>query len=179
MGDAGLRLFHVSEDGGIERFVPRLPPNGSVGIEEPVVWAVEEARLVNYLLPRDCPRVTFYAGDHTTVADAERLLGPGRPKSVVAIEAGWLARVRAAVLYLYAMPGAGFTEIDRCAGYWVSRAAVVPFGRTVVTDCLAAILERGAELRVMPSLWALHDSVVASTLEFSCIRMRNARPRDR
>jgi Family of unknown function (DUF6886) len=32
-------------------------------------------------------------------------------------------------------------------------------------------------LRVMPSLWQLHDAVVASTLQFSIIRMRNAQPR--
>lgn len=53
------RLFHVSEDSGIEVFEPRpaaLFPN--LG---PVVWAVAESHLVNYLLPRECPRVTFCA----------------------------------------------------------------------------------------------------------------------
>jgi Family of unknown function (DUF6886) len=29
-------------------------------------------------------------------------------------------------------------------------------------------------LRVMPTLWPLRDAVVASTLQFSIIRMRNA-----
>lgn len=32
-------------------------------------------------------------------------------------------------------------------------------------------------LRVVPSLWPLHDAVVVSTLQFSMIRMRNAQSR--
>jgi hypothetical protein len=45
-------LFHVSEDGGIERFEPTT----SDQVAEPVVWAIDAARLRNYLVPRDCPR---------------------------------------------------------------------------------------------------------------------------
>ncbi|MEN9566251.1 MAG: hypothetical protein RLZZ69_1447, partial [Cyanobacteriota bacterium] len=33
------------------------------------------------------------------------------------------------------------------------------------------------ELRLLPSLWQLHDAVVNSTLEFSSIRMKNAQPK--
>jgi hypothetical protein len=40
-----------------------------------------------------------------------------------------------------------------------------------------AILQRGVELRVLPDLWSLRDAVIASTLEFSIIRWRNASPR--
>lgn len=76
-------LFHVSE-GEIGRFEPR--PTASVN--EPVVWAVDGRRLHNYLLPRDCPRVTFYAGAATTADDAERFLGTS--PAVVAVESAWL-----------------------------------------------------------------------------------------
>jgi len=51
-------LFHVSEEPGIGRFEPRLSENAS----GPIVWAIEGARLCNCLLPRDCPRVSYYAG---------------------------------------------------------------------------------------------------------------------
>jgi hypothetical protein len=51
-------LFHVSEERGIERFAPR----SSAGGMGPVVWAIDKHRLRNYLLPRECPRVTCYAG---------------------------------------------------------------------------------------------------------------------
>jgi hypothetical protein len=57
-------LYHVSENFAISRFVPRP----AKGLAEPVVWAVNGVRLRNYLLPRDCPRVTFFAGERTTEA---------------------------------------------------------------------------------------------------------------
>ena len=86
-------MFHVSEDAGIERFDPRAPADGG----EPVVWAIESARLCNYLLPRDCPRVTFDAGPETTAADVNRFLGASA--TVVAIEQAWVKRLRACRLY--------------------------------------------------------------------------------
>ncbi len=164
-------LHHLSEQPGIKRFEPRA----SALAPEPVVWAIESARLHNYLLPRDCPRVTFYAGPATTPADVERFLG-GSP-AVVTVESGWLDRIRAARLYAYQLPEQTFTCIDACAGYHVSREAVAPQGVEVFDDLLTAILARGVELRVTPSLWPLHDAAAASTLEFSIIRMRNAQPR--
>ena len=44
-------------------------------------------------------------------------------------------------------------------------------------DVIAELAKRGVELRTMPSLWPLRDAVVASTLAYSIIRMRNAQPR--
>jgi hypothetical protein len=46
-----------------------------------------------------------------------------------------------------------------------------------IEDLLGELLACDIELRVMPSLWPLCDAVVASSLRFSCIRMRNALPR--
>jgi hypothetical protein len=46
-----------------------------------------------------------------------------------------------------------------------------------VGDLLALHDEAGIELRVLPNLWAFWEAVVASTLGFSGIRLRNARPR--
>ena len=76
-------LYHVSEEAGITRFEPRP----AVNLDYPVVWAVHEDRLRNYLLPRDCPRVTFFAGPETTPQDIERFLGSS--PAVVAIESLW------------------------------------------------------------------------------------------
>src|SRR5262245_33710332 len=64
-------LFHVSEGPGIERFEPRP----SSYTDDPVVWAIDAARLRNYLVPRECPRVTYYAGPETTADDVQRFLG--------------------------------------------------------------------------------------------------------
>ena len=164
-------LFHVSEEAGIERFEPRPSQYAA----EPVVWAVDADHLRNYLLPRECPRVTFYAGRETTVADVERLLGSS--PAVIAVESAWLERLRSCRLYCYHLPAETFECIDECAGYFVSRRPVVPTRVQVVDDLLAALLGRGVELRFVPDLWFLRDAVISSTLRFSVIRLRNALPR--
>lgn len=165
-------LFHVSEESGIERFEPRAAEGGGA----PVVWAIEAGRLHNYLLPRECPRVTYYAGRETSAADVERFLGSS--PAVVAVESGWLGRLRDCRLYCYHLPAETFECIDECAGYFVSRVPVVSAGVEVFDDPVAELLRRGVELRFVPNLWPLHDAVAASSLRFSLIRMRNALPRE-
>lgn len=170
-----FRLFHVSDKVGIMRFVPRLVrPDHPLALAQPVVWAVEDRLLHNYLLPRDCPRVTFYARPDSDPADVARLMGQTAARYIVAIESGWLDAVRSAVLYLYEFPGEGFKCLDKGAGYYVSPAAVAPLSVQRVDDLLAELVQRDVELRITPSLWPLRDAVLNSTLQFSCIRMRNA-----
>jgi hypothetical protein len=164
-------LFHVSEEAGIERFDPRA----SRLVNEPVVWAVDESRLRNYLMPRECPRVTYYAGRETTDADVERFLGSST--AVVAIEREWFERVRSCRLYCYELPPQTFECIDECAGYLISRTSVVPARVEVIDDAVSELRKRGVELRIVANLWPLRDAVVASSLQFSMIRMRNALPR--
>jgi Family of unknown function (DUF6886) len=164
-------LFHVSEECGIQRFEPRP----SQYADEPVVWAIDADRLRNYLLPRECPRVTYYAGPETTAADVDRFLGSS--PAVIAVEKSWLERVRSCRLFCYHLPPERFVSFDECAGYFVCREAVVPARVEMVDDPVGALLGRGAELRFVRELWSLRDAVVASTLQFSMIRMRNASPR--
>ena len=102
---------------------------------------------------------------------------PTPPPAVVAIEADWLERVRMCRLYLYRMPGDTFEVFNRDAGYAISRVAVSPESVEVVDDAVRAIVGRGVELRVVPSLWPLRDAVLASTLSYSFIRMRHAAAR--
>ena len=163
-----MKLFHLSDDPAIIRFEPRPSDYTSM----PVVWAIEDARLHNYLLPRDCPRVCICAGEGTTAVDRARWLGDA--KAVIAVEAAWMERVRAAQLYRYAMPVEGFMLQDAGAGYWVSRVGVTPDGVALLDDLPGELAARSVELRVLPSLWELHDAVAASSLVFSMIRMRNA-----
>jgi hypothetical protein len=161
-------LFHVSEEPGIVEFKPRP----SKYTPAPMVWAVNDEKIRNYLLPRDCPRVTYYAGTQTVPEDSARFLGTSA--AVVAIEAIWWNRIRAFRLYSYHLPSETFECIDECAGYFVSRESVRPLRIEVIEDPIAAMLARGVELRILPTLDPLRDSVVASTLQFSIIRMRNA-----
>ena len=167
------RIFHISETPGIARFDPR--PDAQ-GIDR--VWAIGESRLHNYLLPRDCPRVTFYAAATTSAADRARFFSVSDRESVVAIERGWLDRARGTRLYLYEFSPDRFELTDAIAAYWTSNAPATPLGCTVVAEPLAELARRAVELRVLSSLWPLRDAVVASTLGFSIIRMTNALPRD-
>lgn len=171
-------LFHVSHDSGIERFEPRPPPSANVGVTEDTVWAIEGARLMNYFLPRDCPRVTFYPVGTSTEEDIERLMSPGSRKHVVAIETGWLERVLQAEIWIYSLPPETFQCVDAGAGYWVSKVGVIPLSKRKVNNSLLEMVSMGGELRVLPNLWPLCDEVVESSLQFSCIRMRNATPRE-
>jgi hypothetical protein len=91
-------LFHISEEPDIERFDPR-PSEYTV---ESVVWAIDADRLRNYLVPRECPRVTFYAGPQTTTADKERFLRSS--VAVMAVAEDWLTRVQESRLYCYHVP---------------------------------------------------------------------------
>jgi len=162
------RLFHVSEAAGVARFEPR--PNYRRAGE--MVWAVDEPHLVNFLTPRDCPRITFGRGPATTEADAARFLSGAR--RVVAFEADWLERVRACALTIYEMPPDTFEPENHEAGYWISQAAVTPLTSWLEKDLLAALRAAGAEVRILQDFWPLRDTVVNSTLEFSIIHQDRA-----
>lgn len=168
-----MTLYHISEIPGIRFFEPRRAPERS-GLEGEVVWAIDREHLPNYLLPRDCPRVTFRATEASSVKDVEQLAGPGNPKRVIAIESGWVERVLAQRLVCYEFDSQSFELHDKGAGYWVSRQRVAPQSEREILSPLVALLEEEIELRIMPSLWELREAVANSSLEFSIIRMRNA-----
>lgn len=84
--------------------------------------------------------------------------------------------MRSCRLFVYGVPQATFEILDECAGYFVSRAPVTPARVDIVDDPIAELANRGEELRMVPNLWPLRDAVAASSLNFSLIRMRNARP---
>jgi hypothetical protein len=170
-----MRLFHVSEEPDLEIFDPRHDPTGRLG---PVVWAIDEEHLPNYLLPRDCPRITFAAGLRTSERDREAFLSSTTARRVIAIESAWKERAARQALWVYEMPPSQFESVDVCAGYFVARQAVRPKSRELIPSALDALLRRDIELRVLDTLWPLRDAVLESTLEYSIIRMRNAQPRE-
>jgi Family of unknown function (DUF6886) len=165
-------LYHFSEEPDIRLFEPRSP------IErpevEPMVWAIDEWHQAMYFVPRDCPRACFWPGTQTTDADRERWFGGIEARMVIAVETGWLERIRETVLYRYEMPKATFVLNDETAGHYVSREAVTPLSVEPVGDLLPAMAAANVELRVTPSLVELWRRVVRSTLCFSGTRLRNA-----
>ncbi|NRA28340.1 MAG: hypothetical protein HRU10_13980 [Opitutales bacterium] len=179
---AGLEmalLYHVSSEEGIERFEPRDPPSVVAGVDEPCVWAIDDANLVNYLLPRDCPRVTFYPNSTTSEEDLSLLGGPfPQAKRLIAIEDIWLERALTEALWIYTFEAGNFEHLDAGAGNLISREAVVPIDCLRLEVPLFELVKRDVELRIVPSLWPLHDAVIKANVQFSIIRMRNAKPRN-
>jgi hypothetical protein len=162
-------LYHVSEQPGLTRFEPRPQGTGPA-----LVWAIEKSRLHNYLLPRDCPRVTFYARDTTIAADRERFLGEAR--NVVAIEKAWAERAAATTLSVYSLPAATFSLHDGVAGYYTSTTAVLALEEQRLPSALSALAACDVEVRLLDCLWGLREAVAGSSLGFSIIRFRNASP---
>ena len=168
-----MKLFHVSEEPDISRFSPRYSPR----IDKSVVWAISENKLVNYMFPRDCPRIAYSAGKDTSKTDKKHFLACSQ--QVIAIEALWYERATTTMLYLYELPASAFNLFDSIAGYYTTERIVTPIHKHIINAPIKELLSKKIELRIMPCLWQLYDAVVNSTLEFSIIRMKNARPRMR
>lgn len=162
-GEGPHALWHVSEEDSIRRFEPR----------DGKVWAIGTRLLPLYWFPRDCPRATFWAESTTVERDVERFLGGDRARRVHLVEPEWLERMRTQRIVAYRMPEETFVEDDD--RFWISAEPVEPLelvelGNLVERHEIAAIA-----LDTVDDLGRLWDDVVASSLGFSGIRLRNAR----
>lgn len=168
------KLYHFSEDPTIARFQPRHAPGQEA--RPTYVWAIDAEHAPLFWFPRDCPRITFWADEETTEGDQERFLSQGTSRRIHAIESAWLGRMRSCGLYAYHFDAAPFERYPEAGGYHVAQTEVVPLGCEPVGDLLERHTKADIELRVTPSLWPLQRAVVASSLQFSICRMRNAQP---
>lgn len=174
-----MRLFHFSDDPGIERFAPRpvrVPsarPPGREWLNGPLVWAIDEWHSPMYLFPRDCPRILLWPTAATSAADLERWWGERRCRMIAHVEWGWFEALRQGRLYRYELPAGAFESLDD-AGMWVARETVTPTALEVIDDLPGALGESGVELRLMADLLPLKDAW-SSSLHASGIRLRNAR----
>jgi hypothetical protein len=167
-GDEGARtddltLWHFSEDASLRRFEPR----------DGKVWAIDDRHSWLYWFPRDCPRACFWAIGTTTEDDVERWLDGDPARRVAVVERGWLERIRETALYAYRMPRESFDVVldDR---FYIASTTVEAIERVEVGDLLTRHAGAGVELRIASALHPLWDEVVASTLDYSGIRLRNA-----
>src|SRR5947207_3071421 len=101
-----MLLYHFSEEPDIAVFVPRSPLERPE--VEPLVWAIDEWHAPMYFVPRNCPRACFWPKSTTTLADRERWYSGIDARLVIAVETGWLERIRATKLYRYTLPHASF-----------------------------------------------------------------------
>lgn len=169
VGEGPHALWHVSENPAIERFEPHVSATASS--DEPRVWAVDTRHLPLYWFPRQCPRGTFWATADTTPEDAALLVGASR---VHIVEEPWLPAMRRTRVIAYRLPEETFAPDPNVGGYWLSREPVEPIDVVELGDLVRRHEASGIELRPVSNLWPIWNRVVASTLEFSGIRLRNA-----
>ncbi|MBS2552287.1 hypothetical protein KGQ19_36070 [Catenulispora sp. NL8] len=169
------QVLHFSEDPTIARFVPHVAATAQQ--PEAYVWAVDYDRAPDYWFPRQCPRALAWVTPETTDADRERIIGPGGGLRVHAVEYGWLERMRTTELYAYRFDARDFRSFGEPVHAHVAEHEVRPLGPAEPVGDLFALHEQaGIQLKVLPTLLPFWARVVTSTLEFSGIRLRNARP---
>jgi hypothetical protein len=174
MRPAAGEVLHFSEDPGITEFVPHVASTAKE--TQAYVWAVDAARAQDYWFPRQCPRAMAWRGPESSSDDVERLLGTGGAR-VHMIEYGWLEEMRTVELYAYRFDAADFAPMGEQQHAYVCTTVVHPIGGPErVGDLFALHDEAGIELRVVHNLWPWWHEVIESSVEFSGIRLGNARP---
>ncbi|WP_246609463.1 DUF6886 family protein [Nonomuraea rhizosphaerae] len=168
------QVLHFSEDPTIELFVPHVAPTSA--LRTPYVWAVGHDRCPDYWFPRQCPRAMAWKGRGTSDADIERIVGAGCGERVHAIEYGWLRAMMDVRLYAYRLPADPFRPVGEPGHALVAERPVTPLGPAEpVSDLMDLHEEAGIQLRLLDNLWPFWNEVTASTMQFSGIRLRNAR----
>lgn len=167
-------LYHFSEESDIRRFSPR--PTKAYPHLKPVVFAINEEQSLHYYFPRDCPRVIYWKADWSSDEDIQRFFSDTTVNKIIAVENDWLDRIRHTKLYRYTFAEDSFKLQDEAstAGYYISYKEVEPLKVELVGDLIGQIVEQEVELRFTPNLYPLRDRIIASTLDYSIIRFRNA-----
>jgi hypothetical protein len=167
-----MRLSHFSEEPNIAVFEPRKL---GYRMDEPAqVWAIDEFHAPHYYFPRDCPRVCIWTQGDTTDEDLQRYFGHSITRRMVAVETGWLERIRSSTIYRYIFDREEFELYEQNAGYYTSTRTVRPVAVEKLEDLLGSLAALDIEVRITPSLKPLKDAIPSSTVNYSMIRMNNA-----
>jgi hypothetical protein len=169
------KLFHISEEPDIKIFHPRPSPQLYDSIKGNVVFAISDKMLHNYLLPRDCPRVTYYINQNTTNTDKEKFFGENKADYIINVEEHWKEKIENTVLYKYKFSPETFSLLDETAGYYISYEDTVPVSTEKVQNVYKEFSKRNVEIRFLDNLRKLAADVKSSSLSFSIIRLGNAK----
>jgi hypothetical protein len=167
-------LYHFSEDPHIERFAPHVPRTNPS--HAPAVWAIDAEHAPLYWFPRQCPRIAMWPLDGDGLSSFQSRFATSATR-LHAIESAWLERMRTTQIYRYELDAEGFEPWEPANGQWICEHDVEPKAVTAIGDLLDAHADALIELRIVPSLWPLHDVAVSGEFDFSMVRMHNAQPR--
>jgi hypothetical protein len=167
-------VLHFSEDPSITLFVPHVARTAQQ--PEPYVWAVDYDQAPGYWFPRACPRALTWAAVWTTAEDREVFLGAS--SRVHAIEYEWLSTLESTALYAYRLDASNFRPFGSPEPH--AQVATMPVRPLAPPEKVGSLLEAHQvaeiELRLLANLWPYWRRVIGSSVGFSGIRLRNARP---
>lgn len=167
-----MRLFHVSEESDIKQFEPRIPTRTDLDPKKGLVWAINEKCLPNFLTPRNCPRVCYHVGEHTSEADKLTYFSSKSCLHVVVIEHKWFEVMQNTKLYLYEFNASEFSLLDENAGYFISEKTRIPIRKIAVANLFDEHFRRNVELRLVDNLWDISREIQKTTLNWSLCRMK-------
>lgn len=152
--------------------VPRTNPT-----HPPAVWAIDEEHAPLYWFPRNCPRVAAWPRNPTETAAFHEAFAT-TARRIHAIETAWLDRMKSTTIYRYELDATDFTPWADSSGQWICDHDIEPRCVEPIGDLLELHERAGIELRVVFSLWPLHDLAHQGPWDFSTVRMSNAQERE-
>lgn len=167
-------LFHFSEQGNIEIFIPKEKQNRT---DFPaVVWAIDEEHEFTYYFPRDCPRIVCRRTEDISEKNVDMFFKNTNADIIVTVESEWYARIIGQSLYKYYFEEDSFELFDKTAGYYISYQAVKPISIEKIDNLVERLLSKGIELRITPNLYPLRDAIINSDFkDFGIHRFNNAK----
>ena len=173
--EKSMRLFHVSEEPDIQVFEPRIPKRNDLDKSVGLVWAIDEARLPNFLTPRNCPRVAYYSTSNTTEQDKKKFFSSSTISHALVVENQWFETICSTTLYLYEFYLDDFSLQDDVAGYYVAKTTQITKAKYEIKDIFGELIKRNVEIRMTDCLWDIAAEVKQSTLNWSLCRMAFAK----
>lgn len=170
-----MKLYHFSDRGDIDVFVPRAPLKHPHA--EPLVYAMSERESPLYLFPRDCPRISTWVTPETSEDERDQFYAEGAARIKSFIDRAYETAWRTGRIYRYTFSADGFED---CQGYgdWISRTVQHPIEVELIPNLADAAEEHGMSVEVVDSLVSLgqrlHDFATmrwTTTLHVSMVRM--------
>ena len=163
-------LFHISENGQIDIFIPR--PSKPIWGGKKYVWAIHNNKLNNYILPRDCPRICITGNEIQRFSNWVSSKSLIDKATLIFYPDFWQKRIDNCQLYRYAFNPKNFELIDTIAGYYVSTQIEIPIEKLVIDNCLAELEKRKVKTFALSQkvLFEIKAFTIANIEQFSIIK---------
>lgn len=168
-----MKLFHISENKNIEKFVPRI--SKAIWNHEKYVWAISEDKIQNYLFPRECPRICISKNEAKNLSSWISNDESSSFKSHIFVCENWKEELEECKLYQYEFDTSNFNSIDIIAGYYVSKNIEVPISSKLIDNCISELKDLNINVKFISKrqMTSLRKDVILYTKEFSIIKWDN------